>query len=146
MDPFFLFISFLIINAGLYWIISDYDYSKNGYHTKGTVIKIIGKWSAIGGTFSYLYYPIVQFKSESDQELELKLEVGASFPLYYTGQSVKIIYYKDKIHPAGAGWKIFYWTVLVIGLGIGYYQISELVNSDIWDSLGVVWQVLRIIF
>ncbi len=143
MDPFYLFIGFLVLSAGLYFTISDYYHSKYGFHTIGTVSRVVGKWSNSGGNFRYLYFPMVQFKTEDNQDLELKLEVGASLPLYYEGQRVKIIYYNDKIHPTGAGWKVFFWTVLLIGIAIVSYQLLELADSGIWNSLGFLWNVLK---
>ncbi len=82
MNPFFLFYGFVILSAGLYYTLSDYNHSKYGYHTIGTISKIVGKWRASRGTLSYLYFPLVQFKTEDGQDLELRLEVGASLPFY----------------------------------------------------------------
>lgn len=145
MDPFYLFIGILILSGGLYFTISDYYHSKYGFHTVGTVSKIIGKWSGSGGNVSYLYFPLVRFKIEDNQDRELRLEVGASLPLYYEGQRVKIIYYNNKIHPTGIGWKVFYWSLLLIGAATVSYQLLELANSYIWNSLRFLWKVLKIL-
>ena len=146
MDPFYLFFGILVLGTGLYFTISDYYHSKYGFHTVGTVSKIVGKWSGSGGSVSYLYFPMVRFKTEDSQNLELKLEVGASLPLYYEGQRVKIIHYNGKIHPTGTGWRVFYWAVLVIGIAIVSFQLLELANSDIWNSLGFFWKVFTKLF
>lgn len=143
MDPFYLFLGVIILSTGFYFTISDYYYYKYGFHTVGTVSKIVGKWSGSGGTFSYLYFPLVRFKTEDNQDKEMRLEVGASFPLYHEGQKVKIIYYNDKIHPTGTGWRIFYWSVLLIGIVTVTYQMFEMAESEIWNSLGFIWEIIK---
>ncbi|MBJ6119364.1 hypothetical protein JAO76_14235 [Pontibacter sp. BT310] len=143
MDPFYFFIGILILGTGLYFTISDYYHSKYGFHTVGTVSKIVGKWSGSGGKVSYLYFPMVQFKTEDNRNLELELEVGASLPLYNEGQRVKIIYYNNKIHPTGTGWKLFFWSVLLLGLATVSYQLVLLANSDIWNNLNFIWKILK---
>jgi len=143
MDPFLFFIGILILVAGLYGIISDYHYSKHGFHTEGKVTEIIGKWSASAGNLSYMYFPIVQFKTKDNRDLALRLEVGAIFPLYRKGQSVKIIYYQDQIHPTGRGWTIFYYSLAIIGITITLYQIFELADSEFGEGLKLIWHMLK---
>ncbi|WP_347157173.1 hypothetical protein [Pontibacter chitinilyticus] len=86
---------------------------------------------------------MVQFKTEDKQDKELRLEVGASFPLYCEGQKVKIIYYNGKINPTGTRWKIFYYSVLFAGLVTVVYQLFEIAHSEIWNKLAFIVEIIK---
>lgn len=145
MSPLYLFIGFLLLLAGLYLLISHYYALKYGYHTSGKVIRNVGKWGGSGGSTSYMYFPLIQFFDHDNNVLELVLDVGCSFPIFCRGQTVKIVYYEGKIHAAGIGWQILYWTVFGAGLGVVVYQITLIVSSNFWSSLSGWWKILRLI-
>jgi hypothetical protein len=54
-----------------------------------------------------MFYPIIRFKDQNNQQLELKMDIGGSIPLFYKGQSLKLVYYKKKIYPSGTAGKYF---------------------------------------
>ncbi|WP_157593087.1 DUF3592 domain-containing protein [Rufibacter tibetensis] len=123
METLFLVITSIFLGIGMYLIYHDYARTKYGYQTRGRVIQLKGEWGYGGNSTSHLYYPIVRFYSEGKQELQRRLEVGFSIPLFSKGQDLKIIYYNDKAYPAGTMWKLLYWCIFLISLGAAIIQL-----------------------
>ncbi|WP_147383337.1 hypothetical protein [Pontibacter oryzae] len=96
--------------------------------------KNVGKWGGSGETTSYLYYPLIQFVDQEDNVLELRLDIGCSIPLFIKGQQVKIVYYDEKIHASGMGWKFLYWAIFLVGLIVFGFQTMLIINSDFIDT------------
>ncbi|KAA3440228.1 DUF3592 domain-containing protein [Rufibacter hautae] len=119
----FLLVSLFFLGASVYFIHHEHNRSKYGYHTQGTIIKQEEKWEYKNGSAYYMYYPIVQFRSEDSQVVQQKMEMGSSIPFYSVKEVIDIVYYQGKVYPTGSGWKILYWGFLLLSLGATIYQI-----------------------
>jgi hypothetical protein len=123
MEAFLLVTTIILLGIGMYLIYHDYICNKYGFHTTGRVIQLKGKWGYGGNSVSYLYYPIVQFYSDGKQELQRRLEIGSSIPLFRKGQELEIVYYNDKAYPTSTIWKLLYWSIFLISLGATCIQL-----------------------
>ena len=118
MDFFSLIIGFGFIVFGIYMFITDAQRAKYGFHTVGKVVKVEGKWDHFGGSISYLYYPLVKFIDEDQQEVELPLAFGTFPPIYSKGQTIDIVYYNFKVYPVSPGWKVLYGFLCIVGIAV----------------------------
>lgn len=124
-DGFFFCLGLLTLFTGLYFVIRDWLHTRYGYHTEGTVVELMEKWEKRRGREVRLYYPIIEFITAGQETRRFILQVGSTFRLYEVGERVEIVYYKNNIYPASAGWKVFCVMPFLIGLAILLYLMIK---------------------
>lgn len=106
LDYPYFWLGVLFTLSGVVMLIHTVLRSRYGHHTQGEVVKFIEKSSFTNGRASTVYYPVVRF---TDQDNTLReMEFGSNPAMYSKGESIRIVYYEEKVYPTGNGWKAFY--------------------------------------
>ncbi|SDK83719.1 hypothetical protein SAMN05421823_103681 [Catalinimonas alkaloidigena] len=123
MENIFLLFGIALVGIGLYWLVTDFIHVRNGFQTRGRVVKVIRAWKMDAGQLRYSFAPVVQFQGKENQAVERPLETCSNPPVFFEGQSLDVVYYDDKLYPTGSGWKVLYALTCVLGLGLLITQL-----------------------
>jgi len=113
-----LVVACALVGGSYYAGLNMVDRMQNGVRAPAEVVRIKSQYSSSTDSSGYTYYAIVGFTDENGRSVEFKDSVGASSPMYKTGDEVEVIYYFDKPKDAIIDRGIFNWS-LSGGLAIG---------------------------
>jgi Protein of unknown function (DUF3592) len=67
-----------------------------GVRTPGQVVRLHEEWSSgSSGSSHYNYYPIVKFRTATNETIEFKDSIGSNPPSYHAGDRVTVLYLTD---------------------------------------------------
>jgi hypothetical protein len=90
--PLFGVVGIVLLIIGV-WITADkLDLVSNGMRADGTVVDLKREYSSSNGSSSYVYYPIVKFRTEGGGTIEFRSSVGSSHSSYSRGEGVTVVY------------------------------------------------------
>jgi len=126
----FFLIGLVLLVAGLLSYNFTQKFITNSEVTTGTVIDLVRGTSDSdnSGTVTYIYYPVVQFKTNNGSVIEFKSSVGSNPPSARKGDQVQVRYpeqdpYKARIDSFMQLWFV---SIIVGGLGVVFAGIGRM--------------------
>lgn len=113
-----LVVSCALVGGSYYAGLDMIERLQNGVRAPAEVVRMKREYSSSTNSSGYTYHAIVEFTDENGRSVEFKDSVGASSPMYKTGDAVEVIYYYDDPKNAIIDRGIFNWG-LSGGLAIG---------------------------
>jgi len=127
----FFLIGLVLLVAGLLSYNFTQKFITNSEVTTGIVIDLVrGTLNSEGsGSGSYVYYPVVQFKTNNDSLIEFQSKVGSNPPSARKGDQVQVRYpeqdpYKARIDSFMQLWFV---SIIVGGLGVVFAGIGGII-------------------
>ncbi len=117
----FFLIGLVLLFAGFLSYNHTQKFITNSEVTTGTVIDLVRGTSGPenSGSGSYVYYPVVQFKTNNDSLIEFQSKVGSNPPACRKGEQVQVRYLEQAPYKAGIDSFMQLWFVSIILLGLG---------------------------
>ena len=117
---------FAIIAASIGWYqgMSVAQLEANGVRTRGEVVDLKEEYSSDSHGGSYVYYPIVNFRTGDDRLITFKDSMGSNPPTHRPGDQVRVLFAPDNPGRAMIDRGIWNWTIpavmVIVGVLLGW--------------------------
>lgn len=86
----------LLVAIGVWQSLRLIHLEAAGIRAPGQVVRLHGEWSSgSSGSSHYNYYPIVRFRTEQNEAIEFKDNIGSNPPSHHAGDTVTVLYLAD---------------------------------------------------